>query len=80
MVKAAEEKVYIVPEINIRVSESWINLIYWCQTQCPHGDIEIKIVNGLPTDLVSWKPRIRFDKSNSIPSDSPLPMPKLSKG
>lgn len=65
--KPAEEKVYIVPELEIRISESWVNLIHWCQTSFPHGDIKIKIVNGLPTELLEQHAKIRFDKQNTMP-------------
>ena len=70
--KKDDEKMYLIPELNVKISEPWVNLISWCQTTCPHGTIELKIVNGLPTDLISWKPKIMFDKPSSIPSEPPL--------
>ena len=62
-----EEKFYVVPELEIRVHESWINLVSWCQNQMPFGDIKIRIVNGQPTELLEQRAKIRFDKNVSIP-------------
>lgn len=49
------------------VPEAWMNLIKYCQTILPHGEIQVRIVNGLPTDLVGEKKRIRFDKDMTVP-------------
>ena len=62
-----EEKWYLVPDIEIRIHESWINLVRYCQEQIPFGDIKIRIVNGQPTELLESRPRVRFDKAPSIP-------------
>ena len=64
-----EDKWYLVPEIEVRVHESWINLVQYCRDQIPFGDIKIRIVNGQPTDLLESKPRVRFDKQPSIPTN-----------
>ena len=63
-----EEKWYVVPELEIRVHESWINLVHWCQEQMPYGDIKIRIVNGQPTELLEQKARVRFDKQVTVPT------------
>ena len=67
-----EEKWYVVPELEVRVHESWINLVNWCQTQAPYADIELRIVNGQPTELLSCKPKVRFDKQTSVPQGLPV--------
>ena len=64
-----EEKWYLVPDIEIRIHESWINLVRYCQEQIPFGDIKIRIVNGQPTQLLEQKPTVRFDKRPTIPSE-----------
>jgi len=67
-VPKSEEKWYLVPDLEIRISESWINFIAYCQEKFPHGDITIRIVNAQPTDLLDQKPRVRFDKPSTIPT------------
>ena len=65
-----DERYYMVPELEIRVHESWINLVRWCQEQMPFGDIKVRIVNGQPTELLEKIPRVRFDKQTTIPKES----------
>ena len=67
-----DERWYVVPELEIRVHESWINLVHWCQNNAPFADIEIRIVNGQPTELLGCKPKVRFDKQASIPAGLPV--------
>lgn len=50
------------------ISEAWRNLILFCQEKAPHCDIAFKVVEGQPTELISLKPRIRFDKRGSVPN------------
>ena len=59
-----------LPEIEVRISQSWVRFIQWCKVNVPHGQICIRTVNGEPTDLVPeyTKRKIRFDKEESIPS------------
>lgn len=66
--KDKKEEIYLIPELNIRVSMAWLNLITYCQNSFPHGDITITIVNSQPMRLVSQKPVIRFDKHSTIPT------------
>ena len=63
-----EEKWYLVPDIEIRIHESWINLVRYCQDKFPYGDLTIRIVNAQPTDLLDQKPKVRFDKTPTIPN------------
>ena len=56
-------------QIEIRVSESWIRLIRFCQVELPHGDLKVRIVNGQPTELLEAKRKVRFDKEETIPTD-----------
>ena len=65
------EKSYVIPELEIRISPAWVRLIRYCQVNIPHGQICIKLVNAEPTDLVPehTKRRVRFDKEESIPAD-----------
>jgi hypothetical protein len=72
-----EEKFYIVPELNIRVSESWVNLVFWCQNEMPNGEIKVKIVNGQPTELLEKKERVRFDKQGGTATSTKPFNPKI---
>ena len=67
-----EEKVYLIPELDVRITEPWVNLINWCQTNAPYADIEVRLVNGQPTELIQCKPKIRFDKQKSLPNGVPV--------
>ena len=62
-----EERWYIVPEIEVRVHESWINLIKYCQENIPYGDLKIEVNNGQPSRRLKETPSIRFDKQPSTP-------------
>ena len=62
-----EEKWYLVPDLEIRIPESWINLIVYCQDKFPYGDLTIRIVDAQPADLLDQRPKIRFDKPATIP-------------
>ena len=64
-----KEKEYIVPGLEIRISESWVRFVRFCQTRVPNGDIKIKVVNAQPTKLLEVKPDVRFDKEETIPID-----------
>jgi len=60
-----------VPELEVRVSPSWIRFIRWCQVNVPYGQVCVKINNAEPGDLVPehTKKRVRFDKEDTIPND-----------
>jgi len=45
----------------VPITDSWKRFILWANANIPHGDITVRIVNGSPTDLLSFKPRVRFD-------------------
>ena len=60
---------YLIPEIEIRVSESWIRLIRFCQVELPHGDLKVRIVNAQPTELLEAKRKVRFDREQTIPNN-----------
>ena len=55
------------PLVEIHVTEAWIRLIRFCQSDLPHGEITIKVVNSEPTTLIGFKRSIRFDKPETIP-------------
>lgn len=63
---------YLIPSLDIHVHEYWVNLIQWCQNYFVKGEIEFRLVNSLPTDLLSAKQDTRFDKPETIPSGMPL--------
>ena len=63
--KQVEETWYIVPELEIRVHMSWINLSQYCQVNFPFGDLWVRISNGLPTKRLKEIPNIRVDKQSS---------------
>ncbi len=62
--KDKKEEIYIIPELDIRVSKAWLNFIVYCQSTFPHGEISIKIVNGQPTEMIDKKEKIRFDRES----------------
>ena len=62
MTKNDEEKWYVVPEIEVRVHQSWITLIKYCQETLPYGDLYIEINNGQAGKRIKEIPSIRFDK------------------
>lgn len=65
-----EEIWYVVPEIEVRVHESWVNLIQYCQESLPYGDLRIEIANAQPTRKLKETPSIRFDKQLSGRGDN----------
>jgi len=65
----AEDKWYIVPELEVRVHESWVTLIQYCQQSLPFGDIKIEISNAQPGKRLKETPNIRFDKQPSAMKD-----------
>jgi len=61
-----EDRVWVVPELEVRVSESWIRFVRWCQTEMPYGRVTVQIVNAQPTRMVDHKPDVRFDKEQPV--------------
>lgn len=68
MPKTAEET-YLVPELELTITQAWITLIAYCQENLPYGDLFVEINNGQPGKKVKEVPNIRFDK----PTPSPAP-------
>ena len=64
----SEEVTYLVPEIDLTVTQAWITLISYCQENLPYGDLFIEVNNGQPGKRVKEVPSVRFDK--------PAPMQK----
>ena len=62
------DRMWLVPELEIRISESWIRLIRYCQTSLPNGQLCFKVNNAEPGRLVSehTKRDIRFDKEQDV--------------
>jgi len=54
----------LVPEVEVRISESWINFIQWSKNNIPNGQICFTIANGEPVKLITkyTETNIRFDK------------------
>ena len=67
---------YLIPSLDIRVHEYWINLIQWCQNYFIKGKIDFRLVNALPTELIAAKQEFRFDKPDTIPLGVPLEFSK----
>ena len=61
-----EEITYLVPEVNVTVTQAWINHIRYCQDNLPYGDIYLEINNGQPGKKIKEIPSIRFDKQHSV--------------
>ena len=57
-----EEITYLVPEIDVTVSQAWVGLIQYSQESLPYGDLYIEINNGQPGKKLKEIPSIRFDK------------------
>lgn len=51
----------------LKVSDSWLRFILFCQSEFTEGVISVKIAAGQPTELVEAKRKIRFDKG-AIPA------------
>ena len=64
--------VYIIPSLDFRVHEYWVNLIRWCQDYFNSGELEFKVVAGQPWELISAKQEVRFDKPDTLPNAVPL--------
>jgi len=60
---------YLVPDIEIRVHESWINLVQYCQANLEFGTLIVKIANALPTRRLKEVPSIRVDKPSKLTKD-----------
>jgi len=58
----SEEVTYLVPEIDLTVTQAWITLISYCQENLPYGDLFIEVNNGQPGKRVKEVPSVRFDK------------------
>lgn len=56
-----------VPKLEIRLTQSWTEFIRFCQAEAPYSDVTVKIVNGNPTKLISFKRDVRFDRKETIP-------------
>lgn len=64
MAKNDEELWYVVPELEVKIHQSWINLIQYCQDNLPFGDLRVEISNGQPGKRLKETPSIRFDKQS----------------
>lgn len=60
----------------ISISDCWKRLILFVQREVGNGDIEVRIVNSEPTELISARRKVRFDKPGSI--DFPIPIRNVS--
>ena len=60
------EQWYIVPELEVRIHQSWVDMINYCKDNLPYGDIKIQIANAMPTKRLKETPKIRFDKQSSV--------------
>ena len=69
---------YVIPSLDIRIHEYWINLIQWCQNYFVSGEIEFKLVSGQPTELIGAHQNVRFDKPETIPTGIPLDFSKVN--
>ena len=57
-----EDLWYVVPEIEVKVHQSWVNLIIYCQHSISYGTIRIRIRDAQPIARLKEIPDIRFDK------------------
>lgn len=71
MTSKTEETWYVVPEVEIRIHSSWIELVKHCQDSLRHGSIKFKINNAIPGKIIKETPKIRFDVSNAAATKQP---------
>ena len=64
-----EEHWYVVPELEVKIPQSWINLIQYCQDNLPFGDLRVEISNSQPGKRLKETPSIRFDKQSTQVKD-----------
>ena len=57
-----QDRVWFVPQLEVRISESWVRMVRRCQTEFPDGVMRLTIANAEPKSVLDWKPNIRFDK------------------
>jgi len=76
MVRKTVGNIYVIKSTGDRVQEYWVNMIQWCQNYFQLGDIEVRIVNACPTELLSAKQEARFDKPDTLPLGEPLKFDK----
>ena len=70
---------YLIPSIEVRVHEYWINLVFWCQNYFTSGDLGLKVIAGQPTELVSCNQKVDFSKKETIPPGIPLTFNREAK-
>ena len=61
------KKEVLVPEVEVRISESWINFIQWCRVNIPHGQVCVELNNGEPGNLIHdhTKVKVNFSKKST---------------
>lgn len=64
--------VYLVKSLDIRIPESWINMVIWCQNVFNSGTIEFDLTAAQPTELISAVQKVNFSKPETIPAGMPL--------
>ena len=75
-----KEELYLIPELDVRVSRTWINYIQWVRENVSDGQICAKTVGGEPVKLVDELTfrEIRFDKGEVAKSQVKWKRPEKS--
>jgi hypothetical protein len=60
-----DEVSYVVPGVDIEVSQAWVNLIDYSQKSFQFGDLFMEINNSQPGKRIREVPSIRFDKQGT---------------
>jgi len=68
---ATTEETYLVPEIDLTITQSWMNIIIYCQESLPYGDLFIEVNNAQPGKKIKEVPSVRFDKTSTHPKNGP---------
>lgn len=71
MVTKTEEQTYLVPEIELTITQAWITLIAYCQECLPYGDLFIEVNNAQPGKKIKEVPSVRFDKPSTSVREGP---------
>ena len=67
-----DEKIYVIQSLDIRIPESWINMINWVQSYFVSGRLGFKLIAARPTELIEAVQKANFSKPETIPNGVPL--------
>ena len=63
-----EDETFLVPDLEVKISKAWVNLVTYCQGRLPYGELHVEIANSQPGKIVKEVPSVRFD-SATVPRE-----------